>query len=98
MDRGRQALGACLDAWKRGETPDKLRTRPEPIEFTEEWPRSGVKLLDYQILGSEHTDAETMRYTVTLSVQDRRGKKEDRRVTYAVALRSPIAVGRDPFY
>ena len=98
LDRGRQALEASLDAWKRGEKPESLRAGPEPIEFAEEWPRAGYRLLDYQVLGTEHTDAETMRYTVALTVQDRRGKREERRVTYAVALASPIAVGRDPFY
>ena len=98
IDRARQALEACLDAWKHGEKPESLRARPEPIEFAEEWPRAGYKLLDFQVLGTEHTDAETMRFTVALTVQDRRGKREDRRVTYAVALANPIAVGRDPFY
>lgn len=98
LDRARQALETCLDAWKRGEMPDKLRALPEPIEFAEEWPRAGTKLLDYQILGTEHTDPETIRFTVALTVQDRRGKREERRVTYAVALKSPVAVGRDPFY
>ena len=35
---------------------------------------------------------------VKLIVQDRRGKREERRATYAVALKSPIAIGRDPFF
>ncbi len=98
LDRARQALETCLDSWKKGEMPAKLRTLPEPIEFAEEGPRDGVKLLDYQITGTEHTDAEVMRFSVKLSVQDRRGRKEERQVTFAVALKSPIAVGRDPFF
>jgi hypothetical protein len=98
LDRARQALTASLDSWKKGETPERLKSLPEPILFAEEWPKSGLKLLDYQILGTEHTDAETMRFSVKLTVQDRRGRKEERQVTYAVALKSPIAVGRDPFF
>jgi hypothetical protein len=39
-----------------------------------------------------------MRFTVKLITQDRRGKREERQATFAVALKSPIAVGRDPFF
>jgi hypothetical protein len=98
LDRARQALETCLDSWKSGQRPEKLRTLPEPVEFAEEWPQAGLRLLDYEILGTEHTDAEMMRFSVRLTVQDRRGRREERRSTYAVALKSPIAVGRDPFY
>jgi hypothetical protein len=98
LDRARRALETSLDAWKKGERPEKLRSLPEPIEFAEEWPRDGLRLLDYQITGTEHTDAEVMRFSVKLTVQDRRGRREERQATYAVALKSPIAVGRDPFF
>lgn len=98
LERARQALQTSLDSWKRGDLPEKLRGLPEPIEFAEEGPKTGLKLLDYQVLGTENTDTETMRFTVTLNVQDRRGRREQRHVTYAVALKSPIAVGRDPFF
>lgn len=98
LDRARQALTTSLDSWKKGQMPEKLRALPEPILFAEEGPKNGLKLLDYEILGTEHTDAEVMRFTVKLTVQDRRGKREERQATYAVALKSPIAVGRDPFF
>jgi hypothetical protein len=98
LDRARQALTTSLDSWKKGEMPEKLRSLPEPILFAEEGPKNGLKLLDYEILGTEHTDAEVMRFTVKLTVQDRRGKREERQATFAVALKSPIAVGRDPFF
>lgn len=98
LDRARQALTTSLDSWKKGQMPEKLRALPEPILFAEEGPKNGLKLLDYEILGTEYTDAEVMRFTVKLTVQDRRGKREERQATYAVALKSPIAVGRDPFF
>jgi hypothetical protein len=87
LDRAREALDTCLGSWKKGEMPEKLRGLPEPIEFAEEGPKKGLKLLDYEILGTEHTDAEVMRFTVKLTVQDRRGQREERRSTYAVALK-----------
>jgi hypothetical protein len=98
LDRARQALETSLDSWKKGERPEKLRALAEPILFAEEGPQNGLKLLDYQILGTEHTDAEVMRFSVKLTVQDRRGKREERQATYAVALKSPIAIGRDPYF
>ncbi len=98
FDRARQALETSLDSWKKGELPEKLRKLPEPIEFAEEGPRKGLKLIDYQILDTDATDAEVMRFRVKLTVQDRRGRREEREVYYAVALKSPIAVGRDPYF
>ena len=44
------------------------------------------------------TDAETIRFTVKLTVQEPSGKPEERRVTYAVALKSPVVVCRDPYF
>lgn len=98
LEHARNALETCLESWKKGEMPEKLRSLPEPIDFAEEGPKIGLKLISYEILGSEHTDSEVMRFSVKLTVQDRRGKSEERRPTYAVALKSPIAVGRDPMY
>lgn len=98
FDRARGALATALESWKQGEAPETLRSLAEPIDFAEEWPKSGIRLLDYDILDTESTDAEIIRYTVILIVQERRGEPEERRVTYAVALRTPIVVCRDPYY
>jgi len=98
LDRARQVLETCLESWKRGEMPEKLKALPEPIEFAEEGLKKGLRLLDYQILGNEYTDKDAMRFSVKLTVQDPRGRKEERQATYAVVLTSPIAVGRDPFF
>jgi hypothetical protein len=98
VDRARQALETSLTSWKKGEPAAGLKKLPEPILFAEEWPERGLRLLAYEITDSKHTDAETIRFSVKLTVQDRRGRKEERRVTYAVALKSPIAVGRDPYF
>lgn len=98
LNRARELLESALESWKKGEMPEKLRARPEPIEFAEEGLKSGLRLLDYQILDCKYTDAEMMRFSVKLTVQDRRGRRQERQATYAVALKSPIAIGRDPFF
>jgi hypothetical protein len=36
--------------------------------------------------------------TLKLKLKDRKGKATDREVVYAVALRTPVAVARDPYY
>lgn len=98
MAKAREALEVCLEAWKSGQSPQSLATRPEPIQFAEEWPVLGFKLKSYEIVSSEHTDAETIRYTVRLVVEDRRGKADERLPTYAIVLKSPIVIARDPMY
>jgi hypothetical protein len=99
LDRARGALETSLEAWKKNEGFAGLRKLPEPISFVEEWPRKGIKLLEYEILGDTNTDADGIRFTVKLKVQDlNTGRREDRQVTYAVALKSPIVIGRDPYF
>jgi hypothetical protein len=98
LDRARTALQTALDSWKKGEMPERLRALAEPIEFAEEGPRNGLRLLDFQIVDDRHTDAQTIRFTVKLTVQDRRGRREQREATYAVGLKSPIVIGRDPYF
>ena len=39
-----------------------------------------------------------IRYTVILKLRDKKGKVTDREVVYAVALRTPVVVSRDPYY
>ncbi len=75
----------------------QLRTRPEPIDFYEEL-QSTYKLLEYRLLGVDVSDKDVIRYTVTLKLADKKGKPFTREAVYAVALRSPIAVTRDPYY
>jgi hypothetical protein len=97
LERGLQAVTAALDNWKNGEPPAKLKSLADPIDFTEEL-RATHRLLDYSIVKTDGTDPQVIRYTVTLKLKDRKGKATDREAVYSVALRSPIAVARDPYY
>lgn len=98
LDRARKALETSLESWKKGERAERLRSLPEPIHFSEEGPRNGLRLLEFEIVNAQHTDADAMRFTVRLTVQDRKGKREVREATYAVALRAPLVIGRDPYF
>jgi hypothetical protein len=95
--RGRQAVSAALDSWKFNDTPAKLKSLPDPVEFSEEL-RSTHTLTDYSIDKVDSTDKDVIRYTVTLKLKDRRGKQADREAVYSVALKSPVVVARDPYY
>lgn len=98
MDRAKQALDAGLLGWKQGEKLDKLQSKSEAIAFYEDWAKAGQKLLVYEIVNASHTDNEKIRFLVRLELQDRRGRREKREATYAVVLKSPITIARDPYF
>jgi hypothetical protein len=95
-ERGRAALTAALDAWKGNEPPDALKSRPDPVEFTDELRRTH-KLVEYTLGEPDRTDPEVLRYPVTLKLQGRKGPPEERRVVFMVALKSPVVIARDPY-
>jgi len=97
VERGRRAVVAALDGWKANEPPAKLNALPDPVAFTEEL-RSVHALTDYTVGTVDASDPAVIRYTVTLKLKDRRGKVTDREVVYAVALKAPVIVSRDPYY
>lgn len=97
IERGRQAVVTALDGWKANEPTAKLKTLPDPIEFTDEL-RDTHALTDYTLGTVDASDKEVIRYTVTLKLRDRKGKVTDREVVYAVVLKSPMVVTRDPYY
>ena len=96
VERGQKALVAALDAWKNGEPPDRLRARPDPVDYTDEL-RATHKLVDYTPGQPNATDPGVIRYPVKLRLQDRKGKAQDRDVVFEVKLGTPIVVARDPY-
>ena len=95
-ERGEKALTAALDSWKNNQPPARLKSLPDPVEYTDELQLSH-RLLDYTVGHSDRTDPEVIRYPVTLTLQDRKGKPVDRAVVFIVALKSPIVIARDPY-
>jgi hypothetical protein len=97
IERGRTAVVAVLDSWKANEPPAKLKSLPDPVEFTDEL-RTTHALTDYTLGKVDATDKDVIRYSVTLKLKDKKGKLTDREVVYSVALQSPVVVARDPYY
>ena len=97
VERGRQAVIAALDAWKANEPPARLKSLPDPVEFSDEL-RATHALTDYSLGKVDTSDKKVIRYTVMLTLKDRKGKVSEREVAFAVELKSPIVVTRDPYY
>lgn len=97
IERGRQAVTAALDSWKANEPPAKLKSLAEPVDFSEEL-RSTHALADYSMGKIDSSDKDVIRYTVALTLKDKKGKVSEREAVYAVSLRTPIVVARDPYY
>ena len=97
VERGRQAVVAALDAWKANDPPARLKSLPDPVDFTEEL-RTTHALTEYALGKVDASDKEVIRYAVTLKLKDRKGKVSEREAVYAVALKTPVVVSRDPYY
>lgn len=97
VDRAKAAVVASLDNWKTNEPIAKLKTLSPPLDFNEEL-RSLQMLTDYTVLKVDSSDPVVIRVTVTLKLKDKKGKATERESTYAVALKNPIAVARDPYF
>jgi hypothetical protein len=97
VNRGREAVVAALDGWKGNRPAESLKARPEPVDFTEEL-RKNYTLVEYTLGNVDSSDKDVIRYAVTLKLKDRKGTVTEREVVYAVALKSPVVVARDPYY
>jgi hypothetical protein len=97
IDRGRAAVTAALDNWKANEPATKLKTLADPVDFTEEL-RGTHALTGYTVVKHDATDPQVIRFTVTLQLKDKKGKASEREAVYAVALKAPVVVSRDPYF
>jgi hypothetical protein len=89
------ALDRFLEAWTKGESPDTFAAS-ESIQGTDpEW-KAGVKLLSFLSAETKQIQESPSRFRcrVSLSLQDKQGRKYDKEVTYDVQLGDPILIGR----
>ncbi|AWM37507.1 hypothetical protein GobsT_45210 [Gemmata obscuriglobus] len=97
VERARAAVTAALDGWKANEAPEKLKARPDPVDFADEL-RATHALTDYTVGKVDGSDKDVVRVTVVLKLKDKKGKSSEREAVYAVALRAPVVVSRDPYF
>jgi hypothetical protein len=97
LDWARTHVQAGLDAWKKGQRPETLKNQSPAIDFQDQDWRAGLALLNYQLKDTKPESDQVPRCWVVLTLQDRRGKKFDKEVVYAVD-KAKLTIGRDPFY
>ena len=97
IERARVAVVVALDSWKANGPAAGLKAAPDPVEFSEEM-RATHTLTGYDLGKVDGSDPAVIRWAVILHLKDRKGKASDREEVYAVALKSPVVVSRDPYY
>jgi hypothetical protein len=92
--RAEAALDRALDAWVRGEPPDRL----EGIRVDDPDWRAGRRLIGFLVSRSDVVDGarDEVRCRVALTLQDRSGRRVDREVEYRVRLAEPVSIERMP--
>lgn len=90
----RDALRSALEAWRKGEAPDSLKSHRPPVYVTDpEW-RSGLRLAEYQVQDDAPWGAD-LRCRVVLSLADGQGRTWPKAAVYAVGTSPAVTVSRE---
>src|SRR5262249_35568378 len=73
-DRAEHLVEQFLDAWSRGESPEKFASTNPALQVTDPDWSAGYRLLSFLSANSNQTDT-SVRCRVALTLQDRQGKK-----------------------
>jgi hypothetical protein len=92
QQKAEAAIDKALDAWVRGESPDKLTA----IKIDDPDWKAGLRLLGFLTMESSPLpdSADRMRCRVAITLQDRLGKKVDREVVYVVQVGDVVVIVR----
>jgi hypothetical protein len=97
-DKAAKIVERFLDAWSRGEPPDKFAGTDGPIQGADPDWKAGHKLLSF--LTAEMTPSpetpDRIRCRVALSLQDQKGKRWDKEVVYDVQMGKKSVISRVP--
>ncbi len=87
-----------LDAWSRGDSPERFAAPDRPIQVTDPDWRAGYRLVSF--LGVEARQSpdspDHVRCRFALSLRDRKGRKVDKEVVYDVKLGDTTVIARAP--
>lgn len=86
----KQSLTTALDAWKKGETADSLKSRQPAITVADLNWKSGAKLTDYKVLGERDAGVNLI-VDVELTL-DKGGEQSVRKTEYTVGTSPQIAI------
>lgn len=95
-EKAEAAVNDFLDAWTRGEPPERFADPGRPVQGGDpEW-QAGHRLLSFLIADSKVSQESPprVRCRASLSLQDRKGRKLERDVLYDVQLGPPVVIAR----
>jgi hypothetical protein len=93
--RAEQTLRTTLDAWQRGDTPESLRKATPPITVADvDW-AGGYRLTGYQVQGAGDRSGVDLRFAVTLTLKDPKGKTVQKSTAYVVGTNPALTVVRN---
>jgi hypothetical protein len=87
-DKAEKIVEQFLDAWSRGEPPDKFAGPDQPIQGTDPDWKAGYRLLSFLSAETKQSteSPDHVRCRVALSLGDRKGRKWNKDVEYDVRL------------
>lgn len=95
-DKAEAVVEAFLDAWSRGESPDKFADPNRPLQGADPDWQAGCRLVSFlSVEATQRQDSpDHVRCRVALSLQDPKGKKLDKEVVYDVRVGERSVIGR----
>jgi hypothetical protein len=94
-DIASETLLLVMDTWKEGETPDSLQEQtPKVVVQDLDW-TSGMKLVNYEVLGDSKAVNANLIAKVKLTLEDKSGTQSEKTVTYVVGTSPALTVFRD---
>ncbi len=93
-ERARAALRTTLDAWKRGDTPESLKTASPPIVAQDfDW-MGGATLVAYELTDDGKEDGPNLQIPVKLTLKPPQGAEVEKPVAYVVGTSPSLTVFR----
>lgn len=94
--KAEKVVDEFLDAWSRGESPEKFAAADRTIQGSDPDWKAGHRLLSFlsdEVKGTPEKP-DRIRCRVALSLQDRNGNKWDKKVEYEVQVGDKILITR----
>jgi len=92
-EKARSCLETALAAWKKGDQPDALHGGSPAIYLNDPQWQKGHRLVEFKIdSGSEARMGQGVCYTVLLTLQDDRGKNNERKVVYQIHTAKAVVI------
>ncbi len=96
VHRAERDVDDFLDAWSRGEPPDKFAGTEGTIQGTDPDWKAGYRLLSFlsEEVKQSSDKPDHVRCRVALFLQDRKGNKSDKKVVYDVQIGEKSIISR----